>query len=40
VRAGFLELARGDPERWRIVDAARDPDAVFGDVLAAAESIL
>jgi dTMP kinase len=40
VRAGFLELARGDPERWRIVDAARDPDAVFSDVLAAAESIL
>jgi dTMP kinase len=40
VRAGFLELARGDPERWRIVDAARDPDAVFGDVLAAADSIL
>jgi dTMP kinase len=39
VREGFLELARGDPERWRIVDAARDPDAVFADVLAAVDSV-
>jgi dTMP kinase len=35
VRAGFLELARQEPDRWRVIDAARDPDAVFADVLAA-----
>jgi dTMP kinase len=40
VRAGFLELARQDPERWRIVDASRDPDGVFAEVLAASDSIL
>jgi dTMP kinase len=40
VRDGFLELARQDPERWRVVDASRDVDGVFADVLAAAESIL
>jgi dTMP kinase len=39
VRAGFLELARQEPARWRVVDAARDADAVFADVLAAALSI-
>ena len=32
VRAGFLELAQLEPERWRMVDAARDADAVFADV--------
>ena len=35
VRAGFLELARQEPARWRVIDAARDADAVFADVLAA-----
>ena len=40
VRAGFLELAREEPERWRVIDAARDANAVFDDVLAAAEGIL
>lgn len=36
VRAGFLALAAAEPERFRIVDADRQPDAVFADVLAAA----
>jgi dTMP kinase len=40
VRAGFLELARQDRERWRVIDASRDADAVSRDVLRAVESIL
>ena len=36
VREGFIELAAHEPARWRVVDASRDPDAVFADVLAAA----
>ena len=35
VRAGFIDLARQEPERWRVVDAARPADVVFGDVLEA-----
>lgn len=40
VRKGFLDLARGEPDRFRVVDASRDPDAVFADVLAAAIAVL
>ena len=40
VRAGFLELARAEPSRWRVIDAARDVDAVFADVLEAARAAL
>lgn len=40
VRDGFLELARSQPDRWRVVDADRTMDAVFADVLAAARSTL
>jgi len=36
VRSGFLDLAAAEPHRFRIVDANREPDAVFADVLAAA----
>jgi dTMP kinase len=32
VRAGYLELARLEPDRIRIVDAARSPDHVFADI--------
>ena len=35
VRAGFLELARESPERWRVLDAARPPDEVVGAAWAA-----
>jgi dTMP kinase len=40
VRAGFLELAREEPERFRVIDAERGTDAVFDDVLVAALGIL
>ena len=40
VRAGFLELARREPDRFAIVDASRAIDAVFTDVLAEAADVL
>ena len=40
VRAGFLELAAEDPERFRVIDAARDVEEVFADVVAAALEVL
>jgi dTMP kinase len=33
VRAGFLELAGQEPERWRVVDSTRHVDRVFDDLL-------
>ena len=39
VRAGFLELARTEPDRWTVVDAARDPESVFGDIRDAVASV-
>ncbi len=35
VRAGFLELAKGEPSRFRVIDASRDVDAVFAAILEA-----
>jgi dTMP kinase len=32
VREGYLEMATGEPERWRVVDAAREPDQVAASV--------
>jgi dTMP kinase len=40
VRSGFLELARAEPARWRVLDAERDAEAVFAGVLEAALAIL
>lgn len=40
VRAGFLELAGAEPARWRVIEAERDADAVFADVLEAALAML
>jgi len=40
VRDGFLQLARAEPERWRVIDASRPRAAVTGDVTAAAKSLL
>jgi dTMP kinase len=34
VREGFLELARQEPARWRVVDSTRHVDRVFDDLLA------
>jgi dTMP kinase len=36
VRAGFLELAAAEPERWVVINADRDPTEVFDDVLSTA----
>ncbi len=35
LRAGFLDLARAHPERFRVIDGAGSPDAVAARVLAA-----
>ena len=40
VRAGFLDLARQEPARFRVVDSSRRIDAVAPEVVAAALSIL
>ncbi len=39
VRDGYLTLARREPERWVIVDAARDADAVHRSVVEAVARI-
>lgn len=36
VRAGFLALAGGEPDRFAVVDSSRHIDLVFADALAAA----
>ncbi len=33
VREGFLALAAGDRQRWRVIDASQPPDAVAAQVL-------
>jgi dTMP kinase len=38
VREAYERLAAAEPERWRRVDAARAPEAVHADVLAAVEA--
>jgi len=35
LRDGFLDIARHEPDRCRVVDAARDADAVAADLVAA-----
>ena len=37
VRAGFLDMARAEPARFRVIDARDEPDVVFAKVLAAAD---
>ncbi len=37
VRDGFLEMARAEPGRFRVIDARDDPDEVFARLLAAAD---
>jgi dTMP kinase len=40
VRAGYLELARRWPQRIRVVDAARDEDAVQADIWELAQHVI
>jgi dTMP kinase len=40
VRAGYLELARLEPQRYRVLDATRSPDQVFDDICQALSSFL
>lgn len=39
VRAGFLALAAAAPERYRVIAAAADPEAVFGQVREAVHEL-
>jgi len=40
VRRGFLQLARRDPRRVRVIDAARDADLVFAELWKAVDRVL
>jgi dTMP kinase len=40
IAAAYAELARSAPERIRVIDAARTPERVLGDALAAIEDLL
>jgi len=40
VAGAYVDLAVANPQRWRRIDAGRDPDAVHADVLAAVQSAL
>ena len=40
VRAGYLELARLEPDRIHIIDAAQTPDRVFADISKILSSIM
>lgn len=40
VRQGYLDQAAGDPDRYLIIDAAGEPDAVFDQLITGLESKL
>ncbi|CAN5262132.1 dTMP kinase [soil metagenome] len=40
VRDGYLQLASEEPDRWRVVDAARDSEQVARDVRQAVSDVL
>jgi dTMP kinase len=40
VRDGFLEIARAEPDRVRVVDASRPLEAVSADILAAVNDLI
>ena len=40
VAGAYVDLADANPQRWRRIDAGRDPDAVYADVLAAVQHAL
>lgn len=39
VRSGFLEIARKDPDRVKIVDASKGPDEVSGEIVRIIEEV-
>jgi dTMP kinase len=39
VHRGYLELARSEPDRWQIVDAARDECEIHRDILVRVEAL-
>jgi dTMP kinase len=39
VRSGFLEIARKDPDRVKIVDASKGPDEVNGEIVRIIEEV-
>ena len=40
VRAGFLKLARAEPQRFVVIDSTRDPEVVSADVKRAAQELI
>lgn len=40
VRQGFLELAKYEPDRFRVIDAAKDPGEVHSDIMKIMEDVL
>lgn len=38
IRQGYLQLAKEQPERFRVIDAATGPDRVAGDILTAVQA--
>jgi len=40
LRNGFLEIAKAEPKRCKVIDAARDIESIHRDILAAVNSIL
>lgn len=40
LRAGFLELAAAEPGRWLVLDAARSPDELEGEIWQAVQGLL
>jgi len=40
VAGAYVDLAEANPQRWRRIDAGRDPEAVHADVLAAVQHAL
>ena len=40
VRAGYLQLANGEPDRFRIIDAMKNPDAVRKDIVTILSALL
>ena len=40
VRQNYLDQAKGDPTRYKVIDAGREPGAVHEDVYAAVREVL